>query len=224
MSGGVSAVDPGMLADPATFRALVMVPGQPMLLPGAARSWPLLAGGAPAILDTLRRFDAGREAEIFIGQPEIDARYYYDPSLAGFNFTRESVTFAEGLRRIAETAGRPGRETIYMGSLPSERYLPGIEELAHLPFLPASVRPRFWIGHESRVACHYDTMDNVACVAAGRRRFTLYPPQAIADLYAGPIDHTMAGQPVALAVDSEPGDPRFPRFESIRDSALVVDL
>lgn len=127
MSGEVPAVEPDALADPAIFRALVMVPGQPRLLPGAARSWSLLAGGAPAILDALRRFDAGRDAEIFIGQPEIAARYYYDPSLTRFNFTRESVPFAEGLRRIVDTAGRSRGETMYMESLPSARYLPGIE-------------------------------------------------------------------------------------------------
>jgi hypothetical protein len=67
-------------------------------------------------------------------------------------------------------------------------------------------------------------MDNVACVAAGRRRFTLFPPDAIRDLYVGPIDHTLAGQPISLAVGSEPGDPRFPRFENARDRALVVEL
>lgn len=67
-------------------------------------------------------------------------------------------------------------------------------------------------------------MDNIACVVAGRRTFTLYPPDAIGDLYVGPIDHTMAGQPVALAVGAEPGDPRYPRFEQARGRAITVEL
>ena len=41
--------------------------------------------------------------------------------------------------------------------------------------------------------------------AAGRRRFTLFPPDAIRDLYVGPIDHTLAGQPLSLAVGRAPG-------------------
>lgn len=224
MTGTVPAADAAAFADPEIFRAEVMLAGRPTLLPGAVRRWPLLADGLSGVIDRLLASDAGREAEIFVGAPGIDARYYYDSSLTGFNFTRESVAFGDGLRRILETAGAPGGDTLYMGSLPSELYLPGIDPLVPVPFVPAAVRPRFWIGHASSVACHYDTMDNVACVAAGRRRFTLYPPDAIGSLYVGPIDHTMAGQPVGMAVDSEAGDPKFPRFEAIRDSALVAEL
>jgi hypothetical protein len=34
----------------------------------------------------------------------------------------------------------------------------------------------------------------------------------------------MAGQPVGLAASSEPGDPRYPRFETIRERAMTVEL
>jgi hypothetical protein len=61
-------------------------------------------------------------------------------------------------------------------------------------------------------------------VVAGHRRFTLYAPELIADLYVGPIDRTMAGQPVAMAAAAAPGDPRYPRFERIRDRAITVEL
>ncbi len=71
---------------------------------------------------------------------------------------------------------------------------------------------------------HYDTLDNVACVVAGARRFTLYPPDAIGNLYVGPIDNTMAGQPVSLAASSAPDDERFPLFRAVKDKALVAEL
>jgi hypothetical protein len=74
------------------------------------------------------------------------------------------------------------------------------------------------------VACHYDTLDNLACVIAGRRRFTLYPPDAISDLYVGPIDLTMAGQPVSLAASSAPDPERYPRFEQVKGLALEAEL
>jgi hypothetical protein len=213
------------LKDPESFRALVMEKGEPAVLRGAARHWPMLAGGdLKGVADHLARFDAGRSAEVFIGEPAISARYHYDETLAGFNFTRQTVRFGEALARILDTAGQREHLSMYMGSLTAETYLPGIEQTTRLAFVPPAVRPRFWIGHASTVACHYDTMDNVACVAAGRRRFTLFPPDAIGDLYVGPIDHTLAGQPVSLAVGSEPGDPRFPRFEQARERALVVEL
>lgn len=225
MSHAVPRADPATLTDPERFRTQVMTAGRPALMPGAARDWPLVAAGdaADAVRELLR-FDAQREAELFRASRDAGARYYYDATLRGFNFARESVSAGDALRQILDTADGPDGDTLYMGSLPAERYFPGLEEHTALAFLPASARPRVWAGHASSVACHYDRMDNVACVAAGRRRFTLYPPEAIGDLYVGPVDRTMAGQPVALAVDSDPGDPRFPRFEAIRDSALIAEL
>lgn len=225
MTGAVPVADVAALTDTDAFRDHVMHPGQPVLIPGAARDWPLLAQpGATAIVQQLLRFDAGREAEMFCGPREAGARYYYDAALSGFNFTREAVPAGDGLRRILDTAEHATGETLYMGSLPVERYFPGAEALASLAFVPPVVQPRIWAGHASSVACHYDRLDNVACVAAGHRRFTLYPPQAIGNLYVGPVDHTMAGQPVGLAVDSVPGDPRFPRYEAVRETALVAEL
>jgi hypothetical protein len=220
----IDAAPATALADPETFRREVMTAGKPVVLRGAARHWPMLAGGRDTVIAELLAFDAGRSAEMFVGPPAIGARYHYDEALAGFNFTRTTLPFREALARVLDTAGQPDSPSLYMGSLTAENCFPGIEAVVRLPFVPPTARPRIWIGHASTVACHYDTMDNVACVAAGRRRFTLFPPEAIADLYVGPIDHTMAGQPVGLAVGSAPGDARFPRFERIRDRALVVEL
>ncbi|RIV81087.1 cupin-like domain-containing protein [Aurantiacibacter xanthus] len=212
------------LASPEAFRAEVMQQCQPRLLPGAVRDWPLLTEGGEGVLAQLRRHDSGRTAEMFVGRAEIGQRYYYDDDLTQFNFARETVTLAQALDRMEATAGVEGADTLYLGSLPAENHFPAMVSQVRTPFVPPTVLPRFWIGHGSQVACHYDALDNVACVAMGRRRFTLYPPEAIADLYVGPIDFTMAGQPVGLAVDSQRGDPRYPRFEAIRDRALVFEL
>lgn len=222
----VAQADPGALADYATFRSSVMERCEPAILPGAARHWPIVSGGdAQDAAKALAHFDAGRPVELFVGKAEDSGRYYYgDESLEGFNFERRTMAFGDALRLIIAGAGAPGHDRLYMGSLPIESFLPGAERLTPVGFLPETVRPRVWIGHASSVACHYDTMDNVACVAAGRRRFILYPPDAIGDLYVGPLDRTMAGQPVSLAAGAQPGDPRFPRFERARSRALVAEL
>ncbi len=213
------------LVDADRFRESVMTVGDPVVVRGATRHWPMMHTGIPqAVIDALTRHDAGEMAEVFVGDAAIGARYHYDDAMAGFNFRRETMPFGAALSAILTTADLPDRPSLYMGSLTAERFCPGIEAEVRLPFVPAGVRPRLWIGHASVVACHYDTMDNIACVAAGRRRFTLFPPDAIADLYVGPIDHNMAGQPVALAVGSAPGDRRYPLFERARHRALVVEL
>ena len=68
-----------------------------------------------------------------------------------------------------------------------EDYLPGFTVQNVLQVLAAHVSPRIWLGHASNVSAPFDAVDNVACVVAGARRFTLFPPEAIAGLYVGPI-------------------------------------
>ena len=93
-----------------------------------------------------------------------------------------------------------------------------------MPLLAPETPPRIWLGTALNVSSHYDTFDNLACVIAGRRRFTLYAPELIGRLYVGPIDRTMAGPPVSLAASSAPDDARFPLFREVRDQAWVCEL
>jgi hypothetical protein len=215
------------VTDPVAFLRDVAEPCRPVIIRGLVTSWPAVAAGicSPTHLrDYLSRFDAGGEAEVFVGEPRIAGKYYYSDDLRGFNFARARMHFTEALDRIVATAGNPGGSSMYMGSLPAEQYLPGFAAENQLSILIANVAPRIWLGHASNVSAHYDTMDNVACVVAGTRRFTLYAPETIDRLYIGPIDHTMAGQPVSLAASAPADDERFPRFREVREQALVAEL
>jgi len=103
--------------------------------------------------------------------------------------------------------------------------LPGFAASNPMPLLGAAASPRIWLGTASNVSSHYDTMDNLACVICGQRRFTLYAPQLLGKLYVGPIDNTLAGQPVSLAASAAEGSAeKFPLFEEIRDQALTAEL
>jgi len=74
------------------------------------------------------------------------------------------------------------------------------------------------------VAPHFDLPDNIACVVAGRRRFTLFPPAQVANLYIGPLDLTPAGQPVSLVDHTRPDLERFPRYAQALEHAQVFEL
>lgn len=219
--------EPDSFRDRDAFQRNIAAPARPTVLRGAFRGWAAVqaAADSPAALaDYLRRFANDVATQAFVGKPEIAGRYYYAEGLDGFNFDRQDTDLPKALDRILRNAGSPGTETVYVGSLPAEIYLPGLAEDNPAPMLPPEIRPRIWIGNASNVSCHYDTFDNLAVVVAGQRRFTLYPPEAVASLYVGPIDNTMAGPPVGLADGSTPGDPRYPAFETIRDQAVRVDL
>src|SRR3546814_5587571 len=81
-----------------------------------------------------------------------------------------------------------------------------------------------WLGNATEVATHFDLSDNFAVVALGRRRFTLFPPGATADLYVGPLNHTLAGQPVSMVDPLAPDRQRYPRYARAEAQALIADL
>ena len=200
---------------------------EPLVVRGLCEDWPAVREAArslDAFANYLSRFDTGLAAQCFVAPPEVEGRYFYSEDMAGFNFRREAISISAAIERIKESAREEGRDSLYIGSVPIARHLPGFELENAVSAVPAEVEPRIWLGNASHVSCHFDTYDNLACIVAGRRHFTLYPPESIGALYVGPIDNTMAGQPVALAASSPPGDPRYPRFDAVRDRALTVEL
>ncbi|AGH44341.1 cupin-like domain-containing protein [Paraglaciecola psychrophila] len=74
------------------------------------------------------------------------------------------------------------------------------------------------------VAPHFDEASNIAVVAAGKRRFTFFPPEQIKNLYIGPLDFTPSGQPISLVNLRDPDLKRFPRYEEAYKNAMSVEL
>lgn len=210
---------------PGEFRE-VLLACRPLVLRGQVRHWPSVQAGrqgAAIFRDYLLGFDRGLSMEAFFGAPEIAGKYYYREGFSQFNFERKNMRFAAALDAIVSNLDVAGAPAIYAGSVPVEEYLPGFTIENVMALLPA-VPPRIWVGHRSNVSCHYDAMENIACVVAGQRRFTLYPPELIGKMYIGPIDRTMAGQPVSLAASSPPDPTLYPEFEPYRDQALMAAL
>lgn len=210
------------------FQREVVEGCQPVIIRGLVADWPVVqaASGSPARLkDYLAVFDVGGRVETYLGTPAIAGKYYYRSDFKGFNFERRIMKLLDALQTIVEALDRPEAQSVYVGSVPTGDSLPGFAAANPMPLLGAGVSPRIWLGTRSNVSCHHDTFDNLACVIAGRRRFTLFAPELIDRLYVGPIDNTMAGAPVSLAASADAAEERkFPRFEEIRAQAVRVEL
>jgi len=102
--------------------------------------------------------------------------------------------------------------------------LPGFVDENPLPLLDPSVRPRLWLGNTITSPAHVDETHNIACVVSGRRRFTLFPPEQIGNLYIGPVDFTPTGAPIALPSLTEPDFEHFPRLRQALEHAQVAEL
>jgi len=213
---------------PESFQREVLEGCRPVVLRGLIADWPVVQaarGPAGRLKDYLAAFDIGARAETYLGDPAIAGKYYYTADLAGFNFERRNMKLLDALRLMVESLERAGAPSVYVGSVPTADALPGFAAANPMPLIAPGIGPRIWLGTRSTVSCHYDTFDNLACVIAGQRRFTLFAPELIARLYVGPIDNTMAGAPVSLAASADaPDEAAYPLFESIREQAQRVQL
>ena len=109
---------------------------------------------------------------------------------------------------------------------PTATHLPRFDAENPFPLAAGQFRAqsRVWLGNATQVASHFDLSDNFAVVALGRRRFTLFPPEATKDLYVGPLNVTIAGQPVSMVDPLAPDLERYPRYAAARELALTADL
>ncbi len=227
MTQAIAEIAGAGLHGPDQFQRDLVEPCRPVVLRGLVDHWPAVRAGLSsprAFRDYLAPFDAGGQMEAFVGPPRIAGKYYYDDELKGFNFERRRMSLATALDTIVGSLGLPDAPSVYAGSLPVDDFLPGFSVRNAMPLLGPTIGPRIWLGHASNVSSHYDTLDNLACVVAGTRRFTLYSPELIEGLYVGPIDNTMAGQPVSLAASSPSDDTKYPLFAAVRDQALTAEL
>ncbi|TRO96600.1 cupin-like domain-containing protein [Glycocaulis profundi] len=214
-------------ADAETFREEIAPGYAPAVLKDAAAHWPLVQAalrGPAEAGRALSALDAGAVAEVFVGPPAIEGRFFYDPSMTGFNFERRQSGLAGFVADLAAAAQMAEPPALYMGSVPAPQIAPGFQAGHGLGLVPSGVEPRLWLGNAITVSTHYDLSDNIAVVAAGRRRFTLFPPEQAKNLYVGPLDRTIAGQPVSMADPDDPDFDRHPRFETALGHALTADL
>ncbi len=81
-----------------------------------------------------------------------------------------------------------------------------------------------WIGNRTTATAHYDMSNNMACCIVGERRFTLFPPEQVANLYPGPLEPTPGGQVVSMVDFQNPDFHQHPRFADALRNAEVADL
>ena len=113
---------------------------------------------------------------------------------------------------------------VYVGSTMLDRWFPGFTAENDIGIAPLGPLASVWIGNRTRVSAHYDFPSNIACNVMGRRRFTVFPPEALPDLHFGPLDVTPSGQSISLVDFAAPDLVRHPRFPQALAVAEVAEL
>ena len=215
--------------DAETFWRDIKPLGEPAVLRGKVGHWPVVdAGrrGPQALADYLRPFHTRIPAPFFEGPPEIGGRFFYDAAMTGFNFQARREVLDKALDRLLQHLDDPSPPAMYAGSLSIPIFLPGFAALNPLGvFEPeVSVIESAWLGNRTVIAAHFDSTENIACVAGGRRRFTVFPADQVRNLYMGPIDLTPAGQPISLVDIRNPDFARHPRYAEAQATGQVAEL
>jgi Cupin-like domain len=204
----------------------ILAAAQPVVVRGLVSDWPLVqaakSSGAAAIAH-FQRYSIARPVTVAVAPPTEKGRLFYRPDMTGLNFKTVAGAFAAFLSDLQTAADDPKAPALAVQSEPISTLLPGFVESHKLPVIP-HVQPRIWIGNRIHVAAHYDLQDNIACCAAGRRRFILFPPEQVANLYPGPMELTPAGTPVSMVNFAEPDLAIHPRFALACQAALSAEL
>ncbi len=213
--------------DPQALPDALLQSTEPVLLPGLVAHWPAAQAGAQSGADAaayLRGCWRNATVGLLLAPPETDGRFFYNHDLSGFNFKREVAPFGQVLDALMQMATEPRPPALYVGSTTLDTCLPGFGADNTLGFGTRDPLASIWLGNCSRIAAHFDLPDNLACVVAGRRRFTLFPPDEVANLYVGPLDFTPAGQAISLVDFAAPDLTRFPKFAQALQRAQVAEL
>jgi hypothetical protein len=213
--------------DDATLRAAVIGSGEPAVLRGLASAWPAVARArvsAQELIQYLQGFDNGAPVDAVMTPPEAQGRVFYNEGMTGFNYLRNRLPLTQVAEQVLRYAAFPNPPAVAVQSALIRDCLPGFSQANGLSVLEAGVLPRIWFGNRITTPTHFDEWNNIGCVVCGRRRFTLFPPDQVVNLYVGPLDFAPTGAPVSLVTLSAPDLERFPRFRTALAAARSAEL
>jgi Cupin-like domain len=213
--------------DPQAIAEDLLSSTEPLVLKGLVAHWPAVRAGLESVRSGtayLRAFYRDATVGAWFGPPEIEGRFFYNHDLSGLNFQPQRLKLGAVFDEIERHLDSARPPAIYVGSTTVDTCLPGFRADNDLALGGRQALASIWIGNRTRVAAHYDVPDNLACVVAGHRRFTLFAPSELDNLYVGPLDFTPAGQSVSLVDLARPDFAKFPKFAQALARARIADL
>lgn len=206
---------------------------EPVVFKQMVGDWPVVEAGRisdRASADYLKSFYNGTPSIVCKIPPENNGRMFYNEDCTELNYESCKGYIDETLDAILQGVDELDAPAYYIASNIISTHFPGFSDANKL-VIPRDKHPEamnervsIWIGGKTTATCHFDAMDNIACCIAGRRRFTLFPPDQISNLYPGPLDPTPGGQVISMVDFKNPDFEKFPGFKDALSTAQVVDL
>ena len=209
------------------IRRDVLPDKRPALLRGLVRDWRAVrefSASAASLVHYLKQLDSGVPVDALMTAPEAGGQIAYNAAMTGFNFHRNRLPLSEIAAQVLRYAQFPNPPAVAAQSALIRDCLPAFAAENALTLLDETILPRIWLGNRITTPTHVDEWNNVACVVAGRRRFTLFPPEQVANLYIGPLDFAPTGAAMSMVSLRDPDFTRYPKFRDALAAAQVAVL
>ena len=211
--------------DRATFDNEIRPLNKPAVLKGLGESWPCVVAAREspqALASYLKAYDRGAPLNASICPAQFAGRYFYNAEMTGFNFHRAQLSLSQVVDLCL--ASGEGGNAYYVQAAEIDTAGPRMAGDLGVTLVDAGVRPRLWLGNSLTTQTHFDIPENIAVHVAGEKRFTLFPPSQVGNLYPGPIDMAPGGVPISMVQLDAPDFERYPRFREALDSASEAVL
>jgi len=205
----------------------LLLASEPWVARGFASSWPSVKRSQTSDQDFLSYLGScygGAPITAIVAEAQHKGRYFYNEDLTGLNFYPLKTSLDKFIAQLIALKAQADAPSVYVGSTAIDPLLPTLNDHKALASVLPNATTSLWLGNRSRIAAHFDFPRNIACCVSGRRRFSLFPPDQVANLYIGPWDITPAGQPISLVDLHSPDFSRFPKFQQALDTMVTIDL
>ena len=223
---GLSPIPEVTVEGAAALDTMLRVADRPFVIRGLVADWPLVQAGLRSGRDA-RAYLLQRSKDVpftvSVGAPESGGRLFYDDAM-NMNFRTSRAKLPTIFGQIDAMEKKDDAPPIYLASIDVHQFFDGLHEANHVDLGPRSCLASIWMGTRTRIAAHNDFPENLACVAVGRRRFTLFPPDQFRNLYLGPVDNTPAGRAVSMVDFHAPDFDAHPRFREALRHAQTIEL
>lgn len=199
----------------------------PLVLKGLVKDWPIVQAAqisARAGFDYLCQFYNGTRVNTAIGDEQNTGAIFYNQDFSGFSYERAVSSLTRVYDNIKNLHASGSARAYYVDSAPVNACVPGFRAHNDLNLTRFNPRVSLWMGNKTRVSAHYDIPDNIACVVIGKRRFVLFPPDQLRNLYIGPLDFNPAGPAISLVDLHNPDFEQFPRYRAALAHAQIAEL
>jgi len=208
-----------------TLDLLLQDRDQPFVVRGLAAHWPLVQAATQsrdAIFSYLKSRARDRDFVWSVGK-EPGGSIFYDAEMA-VNFRMTKGRCDALLGEVANAIDAGQGQLVYAGSIDIPQHFTALDAENRLDLGARQPIESIWIGTQTTVSAHNDFPDNLAVCAAGRRRFTLFPPEQFANLYLGPLDNTPAGRAVSMVDHDAPDFALHPGYREALEHSKVAEL